>query len=429
MSLAALSYLAMTQLSVPPGAYELAERMKRLDVAWMNCTQVGRKRDAIPNISEALAASQVSRNGEAAEFLDRAVAKLEGRQLRSSDALSIRCDSPFYEPGASVTLKLSWTYRPESVIPVRIGSGSRFIDLRPGSNGTLVVNPSESNAELRMNQEVGYLLPVRVGDDTRFVYLSFVRNYRKRVDALVRSNNSLGRVNGDLFQKYSGDTRAQELELPLIQYLFAAENIAEKKQTLADQEQIYYDVHKGTPFRAQFPRTLRGKTGEAVDVVIALQGMNYASENMFFESYGRGDAVTEAMKRRWVFISPRTSPTMVQDMLEWLTGPRGLQVNRLFLIGHSNGANVVLNEKLSTAPTAVALLAPGKATPSETIQSAPTFLAVGKQDTQTASATASNLAKLYEGRADFEFKQYDPCEHLMIGAEAIKDAYKFFDQR
>jgi len=429
MSLAALLALAMTQTGQPQvGRYELAERLKRLDVAWMGTSQVARKRDAVPMITEGVTGFFSGRNAEAAEALDRATAKLEGRPLRASDAVSIRCDSPFYEPGATVSLKLSWTYRPESVIPVRIGSGSRFIDLKPGANGTLVVNPSESNAELRLNQEVGYLLPVRVGDDTRFVYLSFVRNYRKRIDALVRSDVAYGRVIGDLLQKYMGDARAQETELPLIQYLFSAENVSEKKQTLAEQEQVFYGVHKATPFRAQFPRSLRGKTGESVNVVIALHGAG-GSENMFFESYGRGVAVTEAMKRKWVFLSPRTGPSAIEDMIDWVTGPRGLKIDKLFLMGHSMGGGAVLNAKPSVIPAGVALLAPAGMRPSEQIANAPTFLGVGKQEIGMLAGSVSNLAKLYEGKAGFEFKQYDPCEHLMIGAEAIGDVYKFFDGR
>lgn len=423
-----IAVLALAMLQQPPvGRYELAERLKRLDVAWLSCEIVERRKQAIPDITEGVTGFFSGKSAEAAEALDRATAKLEGRNLQASDAVSIRCDSPFYEPGASVTLRLSWTYRPASVIPVRIGSGSRFTDLRPGSNGTLVVNPGESNAELRQNQEVGYLLPVRVGDDTRFVYLSFVRNYRNRVDQLVRGNNAFGRVNGELLQKFMGDTRTQEVELPLIQYLFTAENIAEDKQKLADLEQIYYGVHEATTFRAQLPRSVKGKRDEVVNVVIAIHGAG-GSENMFFESYGRGEAVTEAMRRKWVIISPRAGSSAIQDSLAWLTGPRGLKLGKVFLLGHSMGGGAVLAATPKVNPAAIAVLAPAVVRMPDGLKSFPTFLGVGKQELSGLAAAASKMAKDNEGRPDFEFKEYDPCEHLMIGAEAIPDVFRFFDR-
>lgn len=426
MPIAAILALAIMQ-QPNAGRYEMAERLKRLDVAWLSTEKSERKRDAVADISTGVTSFFSGKYDEAAESLDRAVAKLEGRSPRASDALSIRSESPFYEPGASVKLRLTWTYQPNSVVPVRIGSGSRFIDLKPGKDGSLVVNPSESNPELRQNQEVGYLLPVRAGEDTRFVYLSFVRNYKTRVEALTRSDDPFGRVNGQLLTKFLGDPRAQEVELPLIQYLFSAENVSEQKQKISDQEQVYYAVHGATTFRAQFPRTLRGKTGEAVNVVIAAHGAG-GSENMFFESYGRGEAVTEALKRKWVFVSPRAGVSTINDVIDWLTKVRGLTVNKLFLLGHSMGAGSVLSSEPTVKPSAVAALAPAGFRVSDTIKAAPVFIGVGKQEMSMLQAAASNIAKQFDGRTDFEFKEYDPCEHLMIGADAIPDAFKFFDR-
>lgn len=426
MPLAAILALAIAQ-QPNAGRYELAERLKRMDVAWLTCKHVERKRQAIEDIGEGVTGFFSGKYAQAAEALDRAVAKLEGRNSRSSDALSIRCDSPFYEPGASVTLKLTWTYQPNSVVPVRIGSGSRFIDLKPGKDGTLVVNPSESNPELRQNQEVGYLLPVRAGEDTRFVYLSFVRKYRSRIEQLARSEDAFGRATGQLLQKYLSDSRAQEVELPLIQVLFSGENVAEQKQKLADQEQVYYAVHKSTTFRAQFPRDLKGKTGETVNVVIAAHGAG-GSENMFFESYGRGEAVTESLKRKWVIIAPRTGASAIDDTIDWLTSVRGLKVGKLFLLGHSMGGGLVLTAEPKTKVSAIAALAPAAMKLSETAKTSPLFVGVGKQEMAMLQNAVGNIVKQSESRPDFQFKEYDPCEHLMIGAEAIPDAFKFFDR-
>lgn len=426
MVLAAFTALLLAQ-AAPVGRYELAERLKRIDVAWMACEKIERKRDSIGDITDAVNNFFVGKNAEAAEALDNAAAKLEGRRVQSSDALSIRCDAPFYEPGASVTLKLTWTYRPSSVIPVRVSSGSRYIDLRPGKEATLVVNPSESNAELRLNQEVGYLLPVRVGEDTRYVYLSFVRNYRTRVDKLASSPNAYGLANGRLLQKFMGDAKAQEVELPLIQYIFSGENVAEEKQTLADQEQIFYAIQGSTPFRAQFPHDMRGKTGIEANVVIALHGAG-GSENMFFESYGRGSAVTQALKRNWIFVSPRAGSDAVNDVLDWLTNVRGIKVNKLFILGHSMGGGLALGANPKIKPAAIAGLAPAVVRMSDAAKATPTFIAVGKQENGALLTSVNNLVKQNSERTDFEFKEYDPCEHLMVVAEALPDVYAFFDK-
>ncbi|MEQ1932854.1 MAG: alpha/beta hydrolase [Fimbriimonadaceae bacterium] len=407
-----------------PTRFDLSERLKRMDVSWM-AADVTKKKAAIPFISEAVAGFFSGKTGQTAESIDKATAKLEGRYSKSSDALSIRTEFAYYEPGSAITLNLTWAYRPPSVLPVRVGSGSKSVELRPGQNGKLLVQPQDWSPELRLNPEIGYLLPVRVGDDTRSLYVSFVRNFQPRVEALGAANNAYSKTIGNVLKRFIAQPKSQETELPLIEYLFTAEAIHEDKQKLEDQENIFYAEHGSSSFRAIFPEELRGKIGQPVTVVIALHGAG-GSENMFFESYGRGICVTEALKRNWVFISPRTGPSAINDAIDWLANVRKLPIGKLYLMGHSMGGGNVLTSTPSLKPTAIAVFAPASSRASEAIKSVPTFLAVGRQEMPVLSSAAKTLSNgLSLGSA---FREFENCEHLMIVAEAAKEAYAFFDQ-
>ena len=56
----------------------------------------------------------------------------------------------------------------------------------------------------------------------------------------------------------------------------------------------------------------------------------------------------------------------------------------------------------------------------------PTYIGLGKQD-NLLGAPVRSLAQSIGGRADCQFEEFDPCEHLMIVADALTSAYRFFD--
>lgn len=407
---------------VSAGRYELAERLKRLDVAWMANRDPGRRREAIAPINSAVTAFFSMRTSDAAQAMDEAIALLEGRRVRSSDALSIRPERPFSEPGATVTLKIGWAYRPSSVIPVRVGAGRQEVDVRPGSEATLKVNPWVVNPELRQNQEVGYLLPVRAGNDTRYVYLSFVRRFDERVRRLKESQNPFVVEIAKLVEGYQSNPGTLETELPLVQFLFSAETIEDGKARFADIEQVFHARSGSTVLRGAFPKSRPDRT---IDLVVAVHGAG-GSENMFFESYGRGLAVSEALKRGWGFVAPRAGPTCVDDSVRWVEQARGMTIRRVFLIGHSMGGGIVLGGRYSVKPAAIAAFAPAANRLGEALSGVPLWVMVGKSDPLAMAVGA--LKRSLAGRADTEFQELDPCEHLMVAADGLPDAYRFFDR-
>jgi pimeloyl-ACP methyl ester carboxylesterase len=414
---------------VTAGRYELAERLKALDVAWMATANAPRRPAAVGPITAAVGAFFGGRYSAAAEQLDEAVAQLEGKPRQAGAAINVRPTRLFLEPGERASIQISWAYLPKSG-PVTVSSGRQNISLAPGTPGVLEVDPAHVNPELGQNREVGYLLPVRVDGELRHVYLSIVKGSEQRIERLQQASHPVAKETGDLLARFIAAPHAMEAELPLIQYLFAAEQLVDGRTTLHDLEQVFYARHRAVPFRAAFPKSLLGDPAEkpAVTVVIALHGAG-GSENMFFESYGRGSAVSEALKRGWVFMSPRTGNQAAQACLDWLISERGLKVNRIFLIGHSMGGGAAYaSRNFDDRVAGIALLAPaimgGIAE-----NSPPTFLAVGKQEMAPLRASANTAAQQAQGRAGFQFKEYDPSEHLMVVADAIPDVYSFFDRQ
>ncbi|HZH98344.1 MAG TPA: hypothetical protein VEX38_05185, partial [Fimbriimonadaceae bacterium] len=202
----------------------------------------------------------------------------------------------------------------------------------------------------------------------------------------------------------------------------------EGRSKLQDLEQVYYGVQGSTTLRAAFPKELVGKRDAPVDVVVALHAAG-GSENMFFEAYGRGIAVSEAIKRGWVFIAPRNSRTAVQDAVDWLQDARGLKVRNLFVIGHSSGGGAALGSyETKPAPTAFGLFAPALATVPQSVFQAPIYLSIGKQDTGRLYGSASSIGREMGNRPTFRYQEFDPCEHLMLVAESIPGAYAFFEK-
>lgn len=401
------------------GPYELGERMKRVEVAWMAVRDPARRRAASESLLKASAATEGKRPDEAALAIDEALAKLEGRRVRPSDALNIRPERPFSEPGATVSLKATWAYRPTSVVPVRIGVGNRFADVKPGSTTTLTVNPWVVNPELRLNQEVGYLMPVRVGSDTRYAFLSFVRRSAERVAKLAGSENRFVSDLGKLLQGYQNRPASLDAELPLVSYLFSAEAVEEGKAKVGELEQAFFARQGSTVLRAAFPKT---KPEGPQNVVIVL-GDAGSTENTFFDRNGRGAAVAEALRRGWGLIAARPSERSIDDAIEWLVRVRGVEVGRVFLIGQGQGARLALAGTAKATPAAVAAFSPAADRTVVGLEGVPVLVSVGRMDTRAEAALAHA-----SGRKGWETRAYDFCEATMMGTEAMPEAFKFFDR-
>jgi len=82
---------------------------------------------------------------------------------------------------------------------------------------------------------------------------------------------------------------------------------------------------------------------------------------------------------------------------------------------------------LKPRPSAIAVFAPGAETVPANLAEIPIFIAAGKQD--PTLPISKGIAGQLAGRRDCEFLELDPCEHLMVVADGVPAAFRFFDAR
>jgi len=405
------------------GKYEVGERAKGLDQAWLATQDHARRSAALPKITSAISAYMSNRFSDACQMFDEATATLEGRAPSSEDAVCLRFEPPFAEPRAAAKLLITWAYVPKSATPVRLTVGQKSVVSAPGRTLTIEVHPEQLNPDILQNPEVGYLMPVQVGAEQRDVYLSIIKHPRERLAALQNTKVPEARTLVEFLDK--AFTKPDDLpgDYPLIQYLFTAELLDEGRMKIERADSLPLAKAGNTYFRAVFPKT----TGKGINLVIALHGAG-GTENMFFDSYGSGVAVKEALKRGWGFVAPRSSATAVQDVLDWVRTRRKQHVDHVFVIGHSMGAGFALQAaEVKPRPTAIAAFAPALQSLPSNLGETPVFFAVGKQD--LLDGIARDLYSQVSNRKNSEFLELDPCEHLMVVADAVPAAFRFFDAR
>ncbi|HMS56427.1 MAG TPA: alpha/beta hydrolase [Fimbriimonadaceae bacterium] len=403
--------------------YDMGERLKVLDVAWIQTPSKERRTAAVKEVAAAVTGFFSGQSSKACIALDKARAALEGRSPSAADAVTLRFQESVVEPGSVAKLKATWAYQPEDKATVRLAIAGTTVELAPGVTKEVEVKTSGLNPEGSRTSEFGILVPAMVGAQNRSVYLSVVRNYGARVAALKESSTPVVKPMLQLLEQGS-----QETDVPLIDYLFTAEALQEGRLKLEDLDHVPLASQGKSTFRIALPKTLKGKTGVEVTVVVGLHGAG-GSENLFFEGYGRGLAVKEALSRGWVFISPRATSTAVQDAADWIVQTRRLKVKHLFVMGHSMGGGLAFRAgSVTPKPAGLALFAPAAGSAPKSSLDLPIFLSVGTEEMGALRGTAQSLSREFADRSNFEYAEFSPCEHLMIVADSLPRAYKFFDR-
>lgn len=427
--LAAIVALSVAQnsLSVPSTRYELGERLKVLDVAWMETPDKGKRSAAVPHITKAVTAFFSAKSAVGSEELDSAAAALRGTENVPEAGISVRFMPAICEPGKEAKLKIWWSYQRSDAKPVTIRVAGRSVVCAPGRTLTLSINPQRVDSELAMMSEGGTTIPIRVGNLQRTAYLNVVKNARKRIQALADSTNPVVQSLRELAVDAVERPESLEQDVPVTQLLYVAEQLDGGDTKLWQVRDLLRVKHRDTVFRASFPNNARVDPSQAkpVNVVIAYHGAG-GSENLFFEGYGRGLAAEEAIHRGWVFVAPRVGANAQKDVLDWLTNVRHLKIGKVFLMGHSMGGGYTIANMAQASPAAVALFAPVGVVKKEDVKF-PLFLGVGKQELPQLQAGAGKIAKDLNGVPGFTFEQFDPCEHLMVVAEGVRAAFNMFD--
>lgn len=405
MLIAALLLLA-PQPVFQAGRYDMGVRLKALDKAWLASTDKAKRASAVKEVSGAVMAFFSGKNGDACLALDKATAALTGRS-GAWQSVSVRFLPAMIEPGQEASLAVSWAYPAQDPVTVSLLGVEK--EFKPGEGGTIkFTKPLKEGVNLAI---------VKVGPEKRTLALSVAKDFSSRLEKLKSAKNAIARDLAEGIQAGSGET--VETTLPLAGLLVMAERLESGKTPVAELREIHYARHEKSVLRAAFPE----KLSEPVTVVIGLHGAG-GSENLFFEGYGGGLAVQEAIKRGWVFLSPRASGSAAADSLQWLREVREIKASRVFVMGHSMGGGLALGSG-ALKPAAVAVFAPAASGIPSNLAETPIFLAVGAQEMGMLKNGATKMSEAVKKKG--EYREYDPCEHLMIVADAVPDAYRFFD--
>jgi hypothetical protein len=430
-SLAALLCLVQPSQSAA-GPYDVLERLKQVDVAWMNSRSPAQRLTATKSLNAAHAAWDKALYAEACRELDAAKATLGGTIPTSTDAVWLRFMPPVAEPGVPATLRAGWAY-PAGTSPASIRLGNSNYTLKPGQTLDLRFTPAKpdgDSADGEMAKEMGVLVPVSVNGKPRSAYISLVKNVSRRIRSLQNSQSTLARAISKQLQELIDDPAMAELDLPVLEQLDLAEQLDEKRMYLWELEQIPLGYHGKTHFRAVFPRhaCVEPSTAAPVNVVIAYSSLN-GSENLFFEVFGRGTIMSEAMRRGWVFISPHATETAAADITDWLISERKLRIDRLFVVSHGTAAETALRHAEQTIrANAFALLSPGMAKRRVDALHPPVLSVSGKQESEAWLKPSREWSAALKSSPPHVVQEIEGCESLMLPYMAAKGAFSFFDR-
>lgn len=399
-----IALLLIAEPSYSATRFDLGERLKQFDAVWLVTKDSSKREAAVKEVSSAVTSFFSGRFSAACQALDRGTEALQGSR-DPSRAITLRVLPAVVEPGAKAALEATWAYDGGS--PLEVAIGGKTARLNPGEKGSLEFEVGAS--------EGMQTFEARIGATKRTVLVSVVQDFDKRLNALESAKDRVAR---DLAAGLRDSRTGGETTIAVAEVLALGEAIERGKIERKDIREVRYARQGSTVLRAAFPE----KLAEPTTVVIALHGAG-GSENLFFEGYGGGLAAKEATRRGWVFISPRATSAAAADSLAWLREVWKLDPKRIFVLGHSMGGGLALGSG-ALKPTALALFAPAAGTIPDGLATTPIFLAVGKQEMAMLATTAQRLRPKVA-----EFREYSPCEHLMIVADALPDAYRFFERQ
>jgi len=330
---------------------------------------------------------------------------------------------------------------------------SRFGELRPisegkldapelGATATLLTSATEGDYEVRFE--------LRQGEQTLRQWrhtFSVIANLEARLDALERAAKSHDKAESiekmTVLNALEVLRNAQKGESPETFYpLLSLMQLAEQITSGWEKDKSGWQAAPGdywmatlyrerkVAFRLFVPKLFRHN--RPLPLIVALHGAG-GNEHLFFEGYGLGLVLKEAEKRGWSVIAPRAGKDLmhIEAALEAAERLLPLDPERIYLMGHSMGGAHCF-AAIAQFPDrfrAVAIFA-GAGQPTQVPPDLPILMAVGEQELGMLKTNVENAYRRLQelNLKILEYKKYDGCEHLMIGREALPDAFAFFDR-
>ena len=230
-----------------------------------------------------------------------------------------------------------------------------------------------------------------------------------------------------------------ESDYPAARLLDLAEKVVAAP---AKSNELFHDASKAADLwltlsrdKQELPVRIRApaKVAEKLPVLILFHGAG-GSENMFFETYGAGRAVSLGIDRGWLVVAPRQGLLGIgmncEPMLDSLEEIYPIDRKRVAILGHSMGAGQVIRQA-STKPelfrAAVALGGGSAMAKPDRVKSINWYVGAGEFD--FGRRGAESLARsLNQGGIAVEMKQQGQVEHLIIVQAALEDVFEFLDK-
>lgn len=400
--------------------YELFERQKKLDVAWLASTDTERKKAASAALAKGAPAFFTQNWSGACQSVDAAIAALEGRSLLTEDAIDVRFVPSYVEPGAFAKLRISWAYLPAGKGPVTVKVAGRQISVEPGETVEVDADLGLQFPDYGRESEVALLVPISVGSLTSSAYISKVRGFPERVKALLDSPIALVKALAQPLQ-LAIEGRPEQ-DSPVLDTLITAEE-------LVAGEISPLEVRKWTVARrgdSTFSVAVPANADALPTVVVAIPDQ-FEQESAFFETYGRGKIAVSCLQRGWIFVSVKPGEKAVEDSLIWIKENLDVTPEQIILIGHGYGGVLAMEAAKKRPVSAIGLMAPtAKSLPGE-LRSTPMFSVVGGDEPIELRSNNISLGREILGRKGNLFKMFPNCEHRMIVAEAADSLLEYLD--
>ncbi len=380
--------------------FEMGTRLKRLDAAWLKNRRPELRQAAVPHVQQAVQAFFGGQYGRACMALDSATAALEDRPRFASDAVDLSVRPRVIDSVSPVTISLVWAYEPK-------GAPTESWESLPLKAG--VPYERKFEAESRRGAKFEVVTRFSLGG-TRSTGGSVVPGFEARLTQLQTSPLK------QLLEEFVQGKSEASVDAGLTLGLAEMGQRGEKPKLPVEIPLAIFD---GVRIRAMIPNRPKA-------VVIALHGAG-GSENMFFEAYGAGLGVREAERRGWAFISPASKANSVKASLAWLKSEFNIEGLPVFVMGHSMGGGIAIQTDPDLVK-AIALFGPAGNTIPEEMLRKPIFLGYGEKEMSILMSGIGRMSEQLKGSASHEVRAYPRCEHLMIVADALPDAFEFFER-
>ena len=441
---------------------ELGKRLRRFELAWQTAPVELQQKSATPMQAAVTSFFSLQLAG-AAKQLDGAwrVVRNEppGTAESAVTAFRIHTENQIVEPeSAAIKAQLQSFYQTKAVVPANC---QVKFEIRKASGEILSVTElpwSEALDPVELpieNLPAGdYLLAARINVDGKIVDL--LPTGFSRINDLTRRLAELEKIARDPDSKLTDVVRAtlrdqvdllrsmnegdvKETDYPAAQILTLGESLVADVANgsnliavAAKQHDVWLTLaneRKRVPVRVRMPDS----HAEKMPVLFLMHGAG-GSENMFFETYGAGGAVTSGLKRGWLVVAPRQSLGGLRldcsEMLDSLESIFPIDRSRVLLLGHSMGAGQVIRQAVlhPELPCGVAAIGGGGAIKDAArIADIPWFIAAGELDFGRRGAVALHRSLKTAGASRNIYQEYPGVEHLVIVQAALEDTFKFFD--